>query len=62
MSTGWPFIVATTFGHDKETMADRVQWTRDNVSLIAPVSPQDPAGETTNRRQADALVLSGSCY
>ena len=35
------FQVATTYGHDKETMADQVQWTRDNVSLIDRVA-SDP--------------------
>ena len=35
------FHVATTYGLDKETMEDQVQWARDNVSLIDRIA-QDP--------------------
>ena len=37
------FHVATTFGLDKETMENRVKWTRENVSLISRIA-QDPIG------------------
>lgn len=39
------FHVATTFGLDKETMANRVQWTRDNRSLIERIAT-DPLRNT----------------
>merc|ERR1711981_1547659 len=32
------FQVATTYGLDKETMADRLSWTHNNISLIAKVA------------------------
>lgn len=37
------FQVATTYGLDKETMENRIQWTRDNVSLIQRIA-EDPEG------------------
>jgi len=37
------FQVATTYGLDKATMAERLQWTRDNHSLISRIAT-DPIG------------------
>ena len=37
------FHLATTYGKDKDTMADRVAWTRENVSLINQIA-SDPIG------------------
>ena len=35
------FQVATTFGLDKATMGERLQWTKDNITLITRIA-QDP--------------------
>jgi len=37
------FQVATTFGHDKATMQERLEWTRSNHELISQVA-NDPLG------------------
>ena len=37
------FQVATTYGLDKSTMQDRLDWVKDNLDLIARVS-LDPIG------------------
>lgn len=37
------FQVANTYGKDKETMDDRIKWTRDNLDLITEVA-LDPLG------------------
>merc|ERR1712093_553128 len=35
------FQVATTYGLDKATMGERLQWTKDNITLITRIA-QDP--------------------
>jgi DNA-directed RNA polymerase len=37
------FQVATTFGRDKDTIRDRLTWTRDNEQLITTIV-KDPIG------------------
>lgn len=54
------FHVATTFGHDKETMADRVQWTRDNVSLINRVA-SDPIHNHEWRNTSEPWCFLAAC-
>ena len=39
------FQVATTYGLDKKSMADRLEWTRDNFTLISAVA-NDPIGNS----------------
>ena len=46
------FQVATTYGLDKATMAERLAWTRDNVTLIARVAT-DPIGTLPEWEVAD---------
>ena len=46
------FQVATTYGLDKATMADRLQWARDNESLIAKIAT-DPLGNIAEWEGAD---------
>ncbi|MCP9877331.1 DNA-directed RNA polymerase [Cyanobium sp. A2C-AMD] len=46
------FHVATTYGHDKATMAERVEWTRSNSELISEIA-RDPITTITLWRQAE---------
>ena len=39
MSEKWlAFQVATSYGLDKATMEERLEWTRENVSLVSAVA------------------------
>ena len=56
------FNVATCFGHDKASMADRVQWTRDNTDLITrvaqhPLSTIDIWGEAS-----EPFLFLAACF
>ena len=46
------FQVATTYGLDKATMAERLQWAKDNVTLIKRVA-LDPIGNLSEWEAAD---------
>jgi DNA-directed RNA polymerase len=46
------FQVATTFGLDKATMADRVEWTRANTELISQIA-QNPLDTISEWRKAE---------
>ena len=46
------FQVATTYGLDKKSMADRLEWTRNNFTLISAVA-NDPIGNLSIWENAD---------
>ncbi len=54
------FHVATTFGHDKETMEFRVNWARENTSLISRVA-QDPIGNHEWRTADEPWCFLAAC-
>ena len=54
------FHVATTYGHDKETMATRVQWARENVSLINRVA-SDPIHNHEWRDVSEPWCFLAAC-
>ena len=56
------FSVATTFGLDKSTMADRVEWTRANKELISRIA-QNPLDTIPEWRQAEEpWCFLASCF
>ena len=46
------FQVATTYGLDKKSMAERLQWAKDNVTLISRIA-EDPIGNLSDWEAAD---------
>lgn len=56
------FAVATTYGLDKATMADRVAWTRDNTELITTIAlnPLDTISEW--RKAEEPWCFLASCF
>lgn len=56
------FSVATCYGHDKATMADRVAWTRENTELISRIA-QNPLDTISEWRQAEEpWCFLASCF
>jgi DNA-directed RNA polymerase len=56
------FQVATTYGLDKATMADRVEWTRANTELISRIA-QNPLDTISEWRKAEEpWCFLASCF